>query len=218
MKKMLIILFVTSYIQAIEVVDMYIDRNETEKAINRLYYLAKDMRNFTCTQNYMNCLTPRDILDRVTKIRDTSQNNIEKTIINRFIKEDEVQKNIFMRSHTLFKDKRYDETLIELKTILLNYPKNIYTLTYLAKTALLIDNPKISEYCYKKLIKYRPEISDSYFELTEIYIQDKNYSIAQTSLDTAKEIFPDDSRIKIYQNKIDKATSFWSNIFGSDDE
>ena len=212
-----ILILSSIHIQALEVVDKYIEDENIKRSINRLYYLAKDIRNFTCTETYQSCITPKDILDRLRIIKGKSQSKIELQIINRFLNEREIQENIFMTSYSLFTAKKYFEAIKQFEIILESYPNNVYALKLRAKSSLFTTNFLIAEDSYQKLIQIQPHQSNTYFKLTALYIKEKRYKIAENILELAKSRFPNDLRTPLYQEKIDDSKSFWKSMFISDE-
>ena len=211
-KIVLAIVFITQ-IQAIEIVDSYLEQGEIRKAVNRLYFLAKDIRNFTCIKSRLNCILPNDIVTKIIQIRNKSFYKKEQNIIDNFFRQNEIQKNLFITSYLSFLDINYSESKSKLDKILINYPSNLYALNQKVIILNLTEEFNKTEELHKKLIKIQPKNPDSYFQLISLYLKQENIDLAESQFTITKEKFPKNSRLKIYRKKIDDSYSTWTKIY-----
>lgn len=214
----IILIFSFIQIQALELVDNYIENQDTKRAINRLYFLAKDSRNFICSNTFPDCISPEDINIRIANIKSMSNNKLEKEIISNFFKEKEISNNIFIQSYLLYKNRNYFEAIESTNIILKENPNNIYALEYRAKSSFLTTDLSIAKQSYKKIIELKPEISKYYFRLIDIFLKEERFVNAENTLQSIKDKFPDNMQISEYQKRIDSSKHFWSSLFSENND
>jgi tetratricopeptide (TPR) repeat protein len=203
-------------VEALEIVDRYLENSEINRGVNRLYFLSKDERYFTCSGVFVSCVSPEDIDKKLKTALEKSNNSQEKEIIKNFFSEKAVLENSFIWAFILFREKRFFETIEKLEEILETYPKNIFALKYLAKASLETSNLKLAEESLKKIIELKTDDSDSYFQLIDIYLKEERFSDAEKTLNLVERYFRGDERIPKYREKLENSQSLWSSIFGDD--
>lgn len=212
MNKIVLALIFISQIEAIEIVNSYLKQGEVRQSLNRLYFLAKDSRNFTCSERRLNCIKPNKIIKKIIQIRKISIYKKEKNIIDKFFTQSEIQKNIFITSYLHFLDNNYSESEYQLNKILITYPSNIYALKQKLVILNIIEDYNNTKYIYQKLVEIEPKNPSSYFQLIALYLYQKNLDFAESMFNITKNRFPNNHQLKLYRNKIDESYSTWTKI------
>jgi tetratricopeptide (TPR) repeat protein len=207
-----LITFFLTNLFSLDLVERYLQGGDIEKAIDRLYFIAKDFRNFRCLKEDIICLSPIQIADTIAKIKTFTKGD-EFQIADHFFVDKYIQKNIFIHSYINFISKHYQIALNDFSKILAIYPKNLYALKFRAKTFMLLENYSEAKKAFTDLVNKYPEISDPYFELIAIYIYQNDLEIAQKILNITKKGFQNDPRIKIYQEQINDKIPFYKKWF-----
>ena len=207
-----LITFFLTNLFSLDLVERYLQGGDIEKAIDRLYFIAKDFRNFRCLKEDIICLSPIQIADTIAKIKTFTKGD-EFQIADHFFVDKYIQKNIFIHSYINFISKHYQIALNDFSKILAIYPKNLYALKFRAKTFMLLENYSEAKKAFTDLVNKYPEISDPYFELIAIYIYQNDLEIAQKILNITKKGFQNDPRIKIYQEQINDKIPFYKKLF-----
>ena len=210
--KLFLITFFLTNLFSLDLVERYLQGGDIEKAIDRLYFIAKDFRNFRCLKEDIICLSPIQIADTIAKIKTFTKGD-EFQIADHFFVDKYIQKNIFIHSYINFISKHYQIALNDFSKILAIYPKNLYALKFRAKTFMLLENYSEAKKAFTDLVNKYPEISDPYFELIAIYIYQNDLEIAQKILNITKKGFQNDPRIKIYQEQINDKIPFYKKWF-----
>jgi tetratricopeptide (TPR) repeat protein len=207
-----LITFFLTNLFSLDLVERYLQGGDIEKAIDRLYFIAKDFRNFRCLKEDIICLSPIQIADTIAKIKTFTKGD-EFQIADHFFVDKYIQKNIFIHSYINFISKHYQIALNDFSKILAIYPKNLYALKFRAKTFMFLENYSEAKKAFTDLVNKYPEISDPYFELIAIYIYQNDLEIAQKILNITKKGFQNDPRIKIYQEQINDKIPFYKKWF-----
>jgi len=210
--KLFLIIFFLSNLFSLDLVERYLQSGDIEKAIDRLYFIAKDFRNFRCLEEDIVCLSPVQIANTIAKIKTFTKGD-EFQIADHFFVDKYIQKNIFIHSYINFISKHYQIALNDFSKILAIYPKNLYALKFRAKTFMFLENYSEAKKAFTDLVNKYPEISDPYFELIAIYIYQNDLEIAQKILNITKKGFQNDPRIKIYQEQINDKIPFYKKLF-----
>jgi len=216
LNKIILAIIFMSQIQAIEIVDSYLKQGEVRKALNRIYFLAKDKRNFTCTKFRLNCIRPNDIVKKIIQVREKSLYKKEKEVIDNFFVQQEIQNNIFITSYLHFLDFNYSESEYQLNKILIDYPSNLYALKQKLAILNITGDFNRTKYILQKLVEIEPENPTSYFQLISLYLYQKDKKFAKSMFEITKKKFPHHNQLQLYKSRIDEMNSFWTTIFGTD--
>jgi len=210
--KLFLIIFFLSNLFSLDLVERYLQSGDIEKAIDRLYFIAKDFRNFRCLEEDIVCLSPVQIANTIAKIKTFTKGD-EFQIADHFFVDKYIQNNIFIHSYINFISQHYQIALNDFNQILETYSRNLYALKFRAKTFLLLKDYSKAKEAFTDLVNKYPEISDPYFELIAIYIYQNDLETAQEILDITKKAFKNDPRIKIYQDQINDKMPFYKKWF-----
>jgi len=201
----------------LDLVDRYLEERDIERAIDRLFFLARDERNFI-SNNLGESITPQEIYERVEKTKTLSSNPDEKRAIDSFFEQDEVKRNLFIASYLLLREKRYFEAINRCEEILKDYPTNRYALLCRAEASLNTTDHSQAEDSYRKLIVLYPKEVKYRYKLIDIYLEDKKVQKAKSLFNETSKLFPKDKSLSKYREKIEDAESFWASLFGYDNE
>ena len=197
---------------SLEIVDTYIKYRDSLKAINRLFYLAKDERNFA-SNNFGANITPDEIFKRVEKVKNMVSDREEKRVIELFFEQKEIKRNPFITSYLLYNKKRYFETVQKCEEILRYYPDNLYALTYRAKASLKTTEHLQAEYSYITLIKLYPQKVQYRYQLLELYLKDNKVEKAKKLFKSIEKRFPKDKELNKFRKRVEEADSLFSSMF-----
>jgi tetratricopeptide (TPR) repeat protein len=213
---LLLPLLIVSQLSSLQLVDGYIEQGEVDKALNRLFNISKDERNFTCL-DLMPCVTVEDIDKRIEALKNRSRDPREREIISNFFNELGMDDNNFVVAYRLKKEKRYFEAYDRYKSLSAMYPRNINLMENLGVTALKTDKLREAEIIYKELIRVDPENGENYIQLAGIYYKNGKFDKAKKVLKEAKRVNPSDERVPQLEKEIDNSTGFVAQIFDNKD-
>jgi tetratricopeptide (TPR) repeat protein len=212
----LFLLFVITQLSSLQLVDTHIERGEIDKALNRLFHLAKDEKNFRCLE-VLPCISAEDVDKRVQKLIILTNDELEKEIIGNFFNELGTEDNSFLVAYNALKDEKYFEAYDRYKSLSSIYPSNPNLLKDLGKSAVKIGKYRESEQAYRELIEFDPNSIDSYIQLAGIYYKLEEFDKAKEVLDKAKRIDPKNERVEKLQKEVESSDSIVAKIFDDRD-
>jgi len=211
MVRVITLLSIAISLYGLEIVDRYLEMNNTYKALNRLFYLAQDERNFI-VDSFGEFITPEEIVYRVRKIEKMVSGK-EREAVKNFFKQKEIEENLFIKSYLLFQEKRYSEVVELCKEILDYYPNNPYALIYLAQSSIRTKDHTSAENSYIKLIQLYPNNIAYRYELIDLYLHDEKIEKAKKVFDEVEKRFPKDRYLDRYRKEIEERESILNRIF-----